>query len=87
MDNAATKLKKKNFDCIVANSPNKNEGFGYDTNKIAISSGSACSSGKVKTSHVLKAMGITDDIAKCAIRVSVSFKTTKSSKIQRFFNK
>lgn len=36
LDNAATKLKKKNFDCIVANSPNKDEGFGYDTNKIAI---------------------------------------------------
>lgn len=50
----------------------------FDTNKIAISSGSACSSGKVKTSHVLKAMGITDDIAKCAIRVSMGFKTTKS---------
>lgn len=36
LDNAATKLNKKNFDCIVANSPNKDEGFGYDTNKIAI---------------------------------------------------
>lgn len=36
LDNAATKLNKKNFDCIVANSPNRNEGFGYDTNKITI---------------------------------------------------
>lgn len=36
LENAACKLQKKNFDCIVANSPNKNEGFGYDTNKIAI---------------------------------------------------
>lgn len=36
LDNAASKLNKKNFDCIVANSPNKDEGFGYDTNKIAI---------------------------------------------------
>lgn len=36
LDNAASKLHKKNFDCIVANSPNKNEGFGFDTNKIAI---------------------------------------------------
>lgn len=36
LDNAATKLNKKNFDCIVANTPNKDEGFGYDTNKIAI---------------------------------------------------
>lgn len=36
LDNATSKLNKKNFDCIVANSPNKDEGFGYDTNKIAI---------------------------------------------------
>lgn len=36
LDNAKVKLKKKNFDMIVVNSPNKNEGFGYDTNKIAI---------------------------------------------------
>ncbi|CAH8281884.1 phosphopantothenoylcysteine decarboxylase/phosphopantothenate--cysteine ligase [Mariniflexile fucanivorans] len=36
LENAAAKLKKKHFDCIVANSPNKNEGFGFDTNKIAI---------------------------------------------------
>nr|WP_315166384.1 phosphopantothenoylcysteine decarboxylase [uncultured Flavobacterium sp.] len=36
LDNATSKLHKKNFDCIVANSPNKDEGFGYDTNKIAI---------------------------------------------------
>ncbi|NCO62394.1 MAG: phosphopantothenoylcysteine decarboxylase [Flavobacteriales bacterium] len=36
LEHAIAKLNKKNFDCIVANSPNKGEGFGYDTNKIAI---------------------------------------------------
>lgn len=36
LENAATKLKKKNFDFIVSNSPKENEGFGFDTNKIAI---------------------------------------------------
>lgn len=36
IDNAAKKLEKKNFDAIVINSPNKEEGFGYDTNRIAI---------------------------------------------------
>ena len=36
LEHATAKLNKKNFDCIVANSPNKNEGFGYDTNKITI---------------------------------------------------
>lgn len=35
-ENAIGKLKKKNFDFAVVNSPNLNEGFGYDTNKIAI---------------------------------------------------
>ncbi|WP_291131665.1 phosphopantothenoylcysteine decarboxylase [Flavobacterium sp. UBA7682] len=35
-ENAIGKLKKKNFDLIVLNSPNKNEGFGFDTNKITI---------------------------------------------------
>lgn len=35
-ENAIVKLKKKNFDLIVINSPNINEGFGYDTNKISI---------------------------------------------------
>lgn len=37
---------------------------------VAISSGSACSSGKVKRSLVLSAMGASDDLAESAIRVS-----------------
>jgi phosphopantothenoylcysteine decarboxylase / phosphopantothenate---cysteine ligase len=36
LENAIGKLKKKNFDLVVMNSPNVNEGFGYDTNKITI---------------------------------------------------
>jgi len=43
---------------------------------IAVSSGSACSSGKVKKSHVLEAMGIDDDLADCALRVSAGSSTT-----------
>jgi phosphopantothenoylcysteine decarboxylase/phosphopantothenate--cysteine ligase len=35
-ENAIGKLKKKNFDLVIMNSPNLNEGFGYDTNKITI---------------------------------------------------
>jgi cysteine desulfurase len=38
---------------------------------FAISAGSACSSGKVKASHVLRAMGYSDEIATSAIRVSL----------------
>ncbi len=43
---------------------------------IMISAGSACSSGKVKASHVLTAMGL-DDLANCAIRVSGGWATTE----------
>ena len=43
---------------------------------IAISSGSACSSGKVSQSHVLKAMQIDDDLALCALRLSFGWQTT-----------
>ena len=34
--NAENKLKTKSFDAIVINSPKKDEGFGYDTNRISI---------------------------------------------------
>lgn len=40
---------------------------------VAVSSGSACSSGKVKASPVLQAMGVSDDLAKSAIRVSLGW--------------
>ncbi|MBF2708417.1 phosphopantothenoylcysteine decarboxylase domain-containing protein [Flavobacterium soyangense] len=36
LENSIGKLKKKNFDLVVMNSPNLNEGFGFDTNKISI---------------------------------------------------
>ncbi len=45
---------------------------------IAISSGSACSSGKVSQSHVLKAMGVDNELALCALRLSFGYKTTES---------
>lgn len=50
---------------------------------IAVSSGSACSSGKVKKSHVLAAMGVEDDLAECALRVSTGHSTT-SEDAERF---
>lgn len=42
---------------------------------VAVSSGSACSSGKVKRSLVLSAMGISDDLSDSAIRVSFGWDT------------
>jgi cysteine desulfurase len=44
---------------------------------IAVSAGSACSSGKVGASHVLEAMGLGPEIATSAIRISLGPATTK----------
>jgi cysteine desulfurase len=44
---------------------------------IAVSAGSACSSGKVGASHVLEAMGLGHDIASSTIRVSLGPTTTE----------
>ena len=48
----------------------------FDLAGIGISAGSACSSGKVKTSHVLTAMGVASDLAAAAIRISLGRDTT-----------
>lgn len=42
---------------------------------FAVSSGSACSSGKVKKSHVLENMGVSDELANCALRISAGYET------------
>lgn len=44
---------------------------------FAVSAGSACSSGKVRTSRVLKAMGFDDGLAGQAIRISIGPATTE----------
>jgi cysteine desulfurase len=48
-----------------------------DLEGIAVSSGSACSSGKVKRSHVLSAMGVEPDVAGGAIRVSLGWNSRR----------
>jgi cysteine desulfurase len=50
--------------------------IGFDLAGVAVSSGSACSSGKVQPSHVLGAMGVDPALAQGAIRVSVGYSTT-----------
>jgi cysteine desulfurase len=45
---------------------------------VAVSSGAACSSGKIQPSHVLAAMGFGPALAKSAIRVSLGHSTTES---------
>jgi len=50
--------------------------MGLDLKGVSVSSGSACSSGKVGPSHVLKAMGVPADLADCAMRLSVGWNST-----------
>ena len=50
----------------------------FDLNGVAVSSGSACSSGKVQASHVLAAMGVEPALARGAVRVSLGWSTTKT---------
>jgi len=52
--------------------------IGFDLEGIAVSSGSACSSGKVQPSHVLAAMGFAPAPAKGAVRLSLGWSTTEA---------
>jgi cysteine desulfurase len=57
--------------------------IGLDLAGVAVSSGSACSSGKVEASHVLSAMGVPEEVAQGAIRISLGF-ATKRADIENF---
>jgi cysteine desulfurase len=57
--------------------------IGLDLAGVAVSSGAACSSGKVEASHVLRAMGVPEELAQGAIRVSLGF-ATKRDDIENF---
>jgi cysteine desulfurase len=52
--------------------------IGFDLAGIAVSSGSACSSGKVQPSHVLEAMGFGPKIAQGAVRLSLGWSTSQA---------
>lgn len=55
----------------------------FDLEGVAVSSGSACSSGKVERSHVLAAMGVPAELSRGAVRVSTGWTTTEAD-IERF---
>ncbi len=59
--------------------------IGFDLEGVAVSSGSACSSGKVAPSHVLAAMGIEPALAQSAIRLSLGYGSTETD-VDRFLN-
>lgn len=50
---------------------------------VAVSTGSACASGAVEPSHVIRAMGYNESEARCAVRVSLGWSTT-AEEIDRF---
>ncbi len=56
-----------------------------DLEGVAVSAGAACSSGKVQSSHVLAAMGVSPALARAAVRVSLGWTTTQAD-IERFLN-
>jgi cysteine desulfurase len=56
-----------------------------DLEGVAVSSGAACSSGKVQPSHVLAAMGVSPTLARGGVRVSVGWTTTKAE-VARFLD-
>ncbi|HUT59783.1 MAG TPA: IscS subfamily cysteine desulfurase [Phycisphaerae bacterium] len=52
------------------------EGLMLRANDVAVSTGSACSSASLEPSHVLKAMGVPDELAHGSIRFSLGRRTT-----------
>jgi cysteine desulfurase len=59
--------------------------IGLDLAGVAVSSGAACSSGKVAASHVLAAMGVPGTLARGAVRVSLGY-ASQEADIERFLS-
>jgi cysteine desulfurase len=57
----------------------------FDLEGVAVSSGAACSSGKVQPSHVLAAMGVSPALTQAAVRVSLGWATSERD-IERFLD-
>lgn len=59
--------------------------IGFDLEGVAVSSGAACSSGKVQPSHVLAAMGVLPPLTRGAVRASLGWSTTEAD-LESFLN-
>lgn len=81
---AKSVMRLPNTSCIIMPKVKSEvQVISLDLAGIAVSSGAACSSGKVAISHVLISSGVAEDKAVCSIRVSLGVDTTKQE-IDRF---
>ncbi|MFK7876077.1 MAG: cysteine desulfurase family protein [Paracoccaceae bacterium] len=79
-------LRLPNTSCMLTPGWNgQTQVMQLDLAGFAVSAGSACSSGKVKASRVLQAMGYSPLDAACAIRVSLGLETTEDE-VERFID-
>ena len=63
--------------------PSETQVVALDLAGVAVGAGAACSSGKVRSSHVLEAMGVGASVAATAIRVSLGW-TSAQADVDRF---
>ncbi len=80
--NAATRIPNTSF-FAFANIEGETLVMALDRKGFAVASGSACSSDNGEPSHVLLAMGVDEDLARGAIRVSFGLSNT-IEQVQRF---
>jgi cysteine desulfurase len=77
-------LRLPNTSCLgMPGVSNQTQLIALDLEGVAVSTGSACSSGKVGPSHVLGAMGVAPAETGCAIRVSLGWASTDAD-VDRF---
>src|SRR5215472_17149549 len=55
----------------------------FDLEGVAVSSGAACSSGKVQPSHVLAAMGVSGPLQRGAVRISLGWNSSEAD-VEKF---
>jgi cysteine desulfurase len=73
-----------NTTCVAfAGVSSETQVIALDLAQVAVSAGSACSSGKIAASHVLTAMGVEPGLAAGAIRVSLGWESTAED-VDRF---
>ena len=76
---AAAAPRLSNTICIsMPGVPAATQVMALDLAGVMVSAGAACSSGKVRRSHVLDAMGVPEREAECAIRISLGWNTSSA---------